>query len=559
MLIEYIFEDKTEKLSPESQADVVSQICANFESWNSARQSQLEDAKLIRESIYNCNKNSRNSWKSEIKLPEIYELAQTLKAHLWENIYNNPSAMFDVSGKTPEAQEYANKQKAMLVNAFEEMDITPELDKAIDDLIEVGDCVLFIGWETRYKFIRRAKSLSEKVSDVINGSASIKTKYVIEQKPVFDGVKVRAISPENFVFDASRKDDWDNCPKIYKTYSTFEAIASNKTYTLSPEAYERLSTMVTESKNKGYSGDEGVRNGQIEILEFWGDFKLDNGQVLKNWLITVAGRSEVIRFEANPYVINPFICTSLLQDPETKRGISPLKIALVINNISSDILNRQLDALSLITNPPYLAPKGCFNGKQEVSPGSIIEYDSALMTQLPTPLRFESALQGWEFIDFFKQTLESSTGIFKNMVGTTESTKRTATEITYTVGGQSTRLNMAVDNITQRLIIPMVERVADLIANFKFGKETIPLIERGKANYIEIDDAIRQADYKYTYGDRRASQERKLRFRELFDVISSFAKIESVAQQVDWLKCFKYALEQYGIENPDSFLKEINH
>jgi hypothetical protein len=39
--------------------------------------------------------------------------------------------MFDVSGKTNEAEAFANSQKAMLVTAFEDMKIQFELDKAI--------------------------------------------------------------------------------------------------------------------------------------------------------------------------------------------------------------------------------------------------------------------------------------------------------------------------------------------------------------------------------------------------------------------------------------------
>ena len=53
------------------------------------------------------------------------------------------------------------------------------------------------------------------------------------------------------------------------------------------------------------------------------------------------------------------------------------KVDLILNNIASTILNKQLDALALMMNPPYLAPKGCFKGEQDVRPGKIIEYDAS--------------------------------------------------------------------------------------------------------------------------------------------------------------------------------------
>ncbi len=79
----------------------------------------------------------------KINLPDLYELAQTLKSHLSENLYSHPDAMFDVSGTTPETQSYANKQKAMLVNTFEQMNIENELEKVIDSIVETGECTLF--------------------------------------------------------------------------------------------------------------------------------------------------------------------------------------------------------------------------------------------------------------------------------------------------------------------------------------------------------------------------------------------------------------------------------
>ena len=36
-----------------------------------------------------------------------------------------------------------------------------------------------------------------------------------------------------------------------------------------------------------------------------------------------------------------------------------------------------------LENPIVLAPKGCFKGQQDVSPGKIIEYDIALMPTTP--------------------------------------------------------------------------------------------------------------------------------------------------------------------------------
>ena len=275
---------------------------------------------------------------------------------------------------------------------------------------------------------------------------------------------------------------------------------------------------------------------------------------MKNWFITVAGRKHIIRFESNPFVINPFIHANIIENPATGRGISPIRVALVLNDISSEILNKQLDALALTMNPPYLAPKGCFRGQQNISPGKIIEYDAALMPTTPTPLNFDKAMVGWDFLNYFKTTIESATGIFKNMSGNIQEQARTATELNYSASGQESRLNMLLEEINRKIIIPAVEKTADIIANFKLGKETIAVNEHGQTSFMEIDDSIRNANYIYRYGDRKAIFERKSRFKELFEVVQAFAQVDVIAQNIDWLECFKFALEQYGIENVNNFL-----
>ena len=71
-----------------------------------------------------------------------------------------------------------------------------------------------------------------------------------------------------------------------------------------------------------------------------------------------------------------------------------------------------------------------------------------------------------------------------------------------------------------------------------------------------IDDNIRNANYIYRYGDRKATFERKAKLKELFEVIKSFAQVPEVEEKIDWMECFKFALEQYGIENSNNFLVE---
>ena len=540
-------------IKKQEKADKMQELTAlitkKYDDMEESRRGQLSDIRLIKNAIYSNNIPSVNEWHTKIQLPDIYELAQTLKAHISENLYSHPDSMFDVSGNTPQTQMLANRQKAMLVNTFEQMKLEEEMEKMVDSVVETGEATLFVGWKTQTKTVRRPQTIEEQL---VNPT---ETGFVIEEKVVYDNAKVKFIRPEDFVFDKNGVDNWDACAKVYRTYSSIHDIMADKANNLlTEEKIENLKSIISNKKNKNSDAEKAVDGNKVEILEYWGDIETVEGEILKNQLIVVAGRCEIIRMEDNPFVINPFIYANIIKNPDTQRGISPLKVALILNNISSTILNKQLDALSLMMNPPYLAPKGCFKGEQIVRPGKIIEYDSALMPQAPVPLNFENALHGWDFLNYFKTTTESATGIFKNMAGNLQNEARTATELTYSVSGQTARLNMMLDSINRKLIIPMVEKTAEIIANFKLGRELICINEHGKPMFLEVDDTVRNANYIYRYGDRKATLERKTRSRELFDVVKSFAEVPAVNQQINWIECFKFALEQYGIENANNFL-----
>lgn len=538
------------KLSQNEEKFLISKIVDMFEKFDFARQKQLRMIDNVKNAIYNEGlPNSQKSWHSRVELPDVYELAQTLKSHICENIFSNPESMFDVSGQNLSAQKFANAQKAMLVNVLENMKFSNSLDKIVDDLVETGETAIFVGWKNEYKKIRRAQTFEEQLF------SPTKDGYVIEKKLTYDAPYIQPINPKNFVFDTSRKENWSSCPKIYRTYLDPHIIKNNVANNYLNADKSRDLINMTVDKND--ISAKNVFEKQVEILEFWGDISLENGEILEDVLITIAGRKHLIRAEINPFVINPFVYTNLIEDPYTQRGISPLSVSLIFNSLASEILNKQLDALSLIINPPYLAPKGAFKGAQNITPGDIIEYDPSLMPVQPVALKFDSALIGWDFIKYFKSQTEAATGIFKNMAGALQPTARTATELNYTVSGQSARLNFIIEKFYKNLVMPTIERIADLLSAFKFGEESICIKSKGEFIFLEINDEIRNADYLYHYGDRRANAERKAKSKELFDIITTLSKMPSMAENVDWIECFKFALEQYGIENPENFLKNL--
>ena len=85
--------DKTELvLIAEGNEDYFKDVITlKYRKYEEQRGRQIADINELREQIYEKAERS-GDWKSWVKLPEIYELSQTLQAHLTESLYSNPAA-----------------------------------------------------------------------------------------------------------------------------------------------------------------------------------------------------------------------------------------------------------------------------------------------------------------------------------------------------------------------------------------------------------------------------------------------------------------------------------
>jgi hypothetical protein len=557
---------------------LASTISSKWDEWDMLRSPNLQAILDVEKAIYPSYRPSNS--KINISMPEIYEIRETYKAHLWKSWFSSLDSMFDVQGKTRIDQNNAVKQKASLINAFRSTELVSKLERGIDNWINKGEFIAFVSWTTKIKQIRkrdlRGGSLQGDAgvcaegysfSSTNNGgisygcienqdvsnNADFVPSFRIENEIVYDGPDITIVNPEAFVFDPAKKENFETCSKIYRSWATVDEIQANLLYKNTESLAEipaRQATKVSEAR--------ACKGDQLEILEFWGDVKLADGTVLKNYVVTLAGRKNIIRFEPNPFIINPFVYAAFLEDPETKRGYSPLYVGLSLNNASETILNLQLDALKLIINKPYLAPKGALSGKINIKEGAIIEYDPSLMPNQPIPLDFKDALVGWDFLRFFESKIESTTGIFKYMIGNPSAGgQKTATEASGLMAGQNIRLSKEIDVLNYRVKIPLIKKIAELMANFSFDVNEIKITNsNGDMDFVAIDESIRQGNYDYLIGDSNAAFEKKTRLKESIELIFQMAKQPEVAPKIKWIEVMKWAFGQIGSVDPNMFISE---
>lgn len=565
---------KPKKLSEEQKDEIAKRIVSDFNTYNDARQSNLTKAnELIAEVFFKkdlSKENDKNKkWKAKVKMCKLFMFYQTFKAFIWKNTYSGINSMFDVSGESLESDNNSNKQKAMLVDILEKMDYSQICDLVIDNSLLYGELLAFCTWRTKKEEYRRPINFFEVLfkNDVKNLPKIMEAKakgqnFYIDERTVYDNPFIVPINPADFVFDVTQSNDFDNCPKINRSWRTPNDIINNECYEISADVARDLRNMISKSPDTSDLVDQSKealinkhKNGStIEVLEHWGDFTLPSGEVLKNWHAVVVGGKYLVRFEKNIFVINPFIFGTFLQDPDTKRGISPLYSIMDLAHVQENLLNKTVDMQALTENPPLLCPKDFFDDDDvELYPGKIITYDPQLYTSSSIqPMSFQSNIFVND-ISFLSDLMSEISGIFPNMMGAEESGSRTATEINVKTQGQTTRLSMVLDVINQYFIIPTIKKVAKLCANFKFGSENIFLNKDNNPENVVITDEIRQGEYRYTYSDRNTMTERF----SFADMVILAVERFSNHIPLNIQSIFVWYMEQKGVENPERFLQPM--
>jgi hypothetical protein len=120
--------------------------------------------------------------------------------------------------------------------------------------------------------------------------------------------------------------------------------------------------------------------------------------------------------------------------------------------------------------------------------------------------------------------------------------------------GSDSRIAMKLDKIYQ-INLKVIENVAELLAMFKNEPEILFIDDKGKRIEVEINNAVRQAQYVYVYEDRNAMVDRRQKFQEAFSMLNAAGNNQELYAIIDWKEALKTGLEMTGFDNPDKFFK----
>ena len=545
-------ESKIKKLNKEDREDLAKKISDWWGQFHEKRRSQLETARELEKYMYfnQADRNREKAWKSNIKEYRIATTWDCMKSLIWKESYSNEDQLFDVQGTAQEFEEMAEKQKTALSHSLKKMKASTQLDKGTDGWGVYGDFVYKTDWKSRKKKVKRFDPYSGLVE---------------QELPIEENANLEAINPMFFNFDTTKyrygdKDSWDRCPKIYKRFASIEEIKANPLYTLTKEQELELDideeTKTTDKKSDNDLAKMKKYGELYEVLYLHGDIKFKN-VLYKNVVAEVLAGKFLIFFDENPVYINPFIFGVTELDPETGRGISPLKCILELSKGKEELLNKAADIAELNANPCHWVSDTFLkekykNGRVDYEPGKVLEYENSYQGGFPQAVKFDASGIA-DVISVISNDISDTSSINANIMGNIETGKRTATEMQLASNGANARTAMKLDKIYQ-INLQIVENVAELLAMFKTEPEILMIKEKGQREAIEINNAIRQGSYQYFYEDRNALIDRRAKFQEAYNIFQAVWDDPDVPLAKK--EIVKTGLEMSGFDNADKFFEE---
>lgn len=547
-------ESKFKKLKTTERDELAALISQWWTDYHDKRSTQIDTAKKLQSLIYlnQPDRNKTDAWKSNIKENKIYTTKDSMKSVMWKEIWSNEEQMFDVTGTSKETEEMADKQKEAVVYALKKMQAGVQFDKGTDYWFEYGEYIYKTDWKKRSKKVKRF--------DPFQGMVEV-------ELPLEENANIEAINPIFFNFDVTKykygnKKSWDSCPKIFKRFASVEEIKANPLYTFTKDQENDLSSANDTTTTANKEGDNELATmtkygDEYEVLYLHGDFKF-NGVMYKNVVAEVFAGKYLIYFEENPVYINPFVWDAIDIDPETGRGISPLKPIMELCANKEELINTLSDIAILNANPPVWGNDAFLKEKYKNSaikyaPGRYFDYENSYNGQMPMPVKFDGGNIG-DIVSVLANDISDTSAVNANIMGNIEQGKRTATEMQLARNGSDSRIAMKLDKIYQ-INLKVIENVAELLAMFKNEPEILFIDDKGKRVEVEITNAIRQGQYAYVYEDRNAMIDRRQKFQEAFSMLNAAGNNPELAQAIDWKEALKTGLELTGFDNADKFFK----
>lgn len=330
-------------------------VSSMWDNFHSQRQGKIAEWQELRNYIFatdtSTTTNSTLPWKNSTTLPKLCQIRDNLHSNYISAAFPN-DRWLTWEGYSKE-DSYKKKVKAItsyMSNKCRHNHFRTEMSKLLYDYIDYGNAFATVDFETNYKEDRTGLKVATYIGPV-----------------------VKRISPLDIVFNplaTSFKDTYKIVRSI-KTIGEIKGMAES-----SPDNYFWQEALETRSKlfkalGKGYSKEdwekaagyavdgfgniqEYFQSGYVEILEFFGDYHDENGELHRDKVLTIMDRCKVVSVRDIPSWLGhaPIFHVGWRFRQDNLWAMGPLDNLVGLQYRLDHVENLKADALDLIVHPP---------------------------------------------------------------------------------------------------------------------------------------------------------------------------------------------------------------
>jgi hypothetical protein len=486
-------------------------------------------------------------WKNKTTIPKLTQISDNLQAFYMSAMLSDEE-WFRFEGADEKSHNKAQLIERWLRTKLRMGGFRDDLEKLVRDWIYYGNCFGGIQYTRQ----------------------TVKSLVTEENLETFVGPKLFRISPLDVVIDP-RAASFDDSLFIYRKWVPIVDIIRHNdrhpSIPYDPEAIENIKKFRGQGapddwidfiKESGLQIDgfdlfaDYLRSQYVEVLEFWGDVYLeDEGEVLENYVVTIADRMWELRRSPNPSWSGkkPFIHVGWRSVPDNLYGQGPMDNLVGMQYRVDHLENLKADTFDQIVHPA-LAIIG-----DEIDAGSF-EWGPGARLYLPeggsvTVLKPDaSVLQTNSEIANYFNLMEEMAGSPREMAGFRTPGEKTAFEVGVLQQGAERLFNDRINHFESFGI----ERALQLM--FEIGVRNMDPVDiartfnddTGALELLEFtrDDVVADGIFKAVGSKHFAA--RNKRIQELQGMLNMIQGIPSVAVHVSGWKIARMIEQELGFE-----------
>src|SRR6185369_10903183 len=302
--------------------------------------------------------------RAKIFVPIVFQVIEAAIPKMMNVIFGQEE-FFDVTPINPADEPQAKVIKLVLTKQLKDADFFMKFFDFAKQLLLYGTAYFKVYWKVTRKWVYERKPIREertimgfKLGSRITGWQETKEYRVVERRPEVDVLDILDVFPEPgapnekvatgvFIRSWINIDDLKAMGRgrfpIYKNTDAPELVAGDKNFD---------SSRMLRSTARGASPSSVADKSKIELIEFWGEYDLDNDGIKEEVQIVIANRQVLLRAMHNPFYHQqkPIIRSTLMPVPLEWFGMGLVEPVIPLVHELNTLRRQRLDNINLVIN-----------------------------------------------------------------------------------------------------------------------------------------------------------------------------------------------------------------